>query len=584
MELKVWVEGIQRVVCGVTDATTCQDVVIALAHATGKTGRFTLIEKWRENERLLSPSERPLRVLHKWGEYASDVHFILRHSDRERKGGDRASKRTEKYMHNFPPLHPEVRPHSSASIRKSLTFSGAHSFPFASKHQRRIAQDSSLESLDEHSSFTSHSSKSSASPYASLEKKRKPGSMIQSGSPYGSIEKRKSPNLKPSMYGNSPRSSSGNITPTSSLDRKARRISPSIGPRTVAPSHMVAPLRNSQAPNMMPNMSSISDQTPPLTPQESNTPIAPWATSSPKIEVEEYDLDKNMSVSMNRVSPISSELNDLPKVNGTFQEKEFREKVAMQGDTEDLIKLVKLQQEKLGVQDSQLKILESEISYWEQREKDYEKQASEIASDIENIQQTDSEMEQEILDLELVCWPDQLDIEKQQEKMLQSELTLMRSKMSNAESELLQNKNKEHNVNTDIENGQQEKQLQQKEQKEEEFRILQEISELQKQINQKLVRHESNQGALDKIINEVKSLESDILEKKTQIANFEKELLESNMECFLTTPTPPIGTSEEHMFTRLSVSRPGSVRKMTHSPQLLKDSVPTAKNPHGMWV
>ncbi|VTJ61126.1 Hypothetical predicted protein [Marmota monax] len=33
MELKVWVDGIQRVVCGVSEQTTCQEVVIALAQA-----------------------------------------------------------------------------------------------------------------------------------------------------------------------------------------------------------------------------------------------------------------------------------------------------------------------------------------------------------------------------------------------------------------------------------------------------------------------------------------------------------------------------------------------------------------------
>lgn len=93
MELKVWVEGIQRIVCGVTEKTTCQvdkilftfhhlsitrkltfffvvfvfwfirqDVVFALAHATGKVGRFTLIERWRNNERLMAPNENPLKV------------------------------------------------------------------------------------------------------------------------------------------------------------------------------------------------------------------------------------------------------------------------------------------------------------------------------------------------------------------------------------------------------------------------------------------------------------------------------------------------------------------------------------------
>ena len=39
-----------------------QDIVYALAHATGRTGRFTLIERWRNNERLLAPQEHPLQV------------------------------------------------------------------------------------------------------------------------------------------------------------------------------------------------------------------------------------------------------------------------------------------------------------------------------------------------------------------------------------------------------------------------------------------------------------------------------------------------------------------------------------------
>lgn len=34
----------------------------ALAHATGKTGRFTLIERWRNNERLLAPHDHPVTV------------------------------------------------------------------------------------------------------------------------------------------------------------------------------------------------------------------------------------------------------------------------------------------------------------------------------------------------------------------------------------------------------------------------------------------------------------------------------------------------------------------------------------------
>uniref|UniRef100_W5LD30 Ras association domain family member 8a n=1 Tax=Astyanax mexicanus TaxID=7994 RepID=W5LD30_ASTMX len=77
MELKVWVDGVQRVVCGVTEATTCQEVVIALAQAIGRTGRYTLVEKWRDSERHLAPHESPVASLNTWGQYAGDVQFFL---------------------------------------------------------------------------------------------------------------------------------------------------------------------------------------------------------------------------------------------------------------------------------------------------------------------------------------------------------------------------------------------------------------------------------------------------------------------------------------------------------------------------
>lgn len=124
MELKVWVDGIKRVVCGVTDNTTCQDIVIALAQAMGRTGRFTLIEKWRETERPLAPTECPLLVLQKWGEFASEVNLVLYESGTRRKQKqlehDNVLKAPDRFTHNFtPPVKT-----SEAVIRRSLTFSG----------------------------------------------------------------------------------------------------------------------------------------------------------------------------------------------------------------------------------------------------------------------------------------------------------------------------------------------------------------------------------------------------------------------------------------------------------------------------
>ena len=57
MELRVWTEGLERVVCGVTDVTTCRDVIIALARVLNKTGRYSLVELYNGHQRRLSASE-----------------------------------------------------------------------------------------------------------------------------------------------------------------------------------------------------------------------------------------------------------------------------------------------------------------------------------------------------------------------------------------------------------------------------------------------------------------------------------------------------------------------------------------------
>ncbi|XP_078099185.1 ras association domain-containing protein 8b [Sander vitreus] len=135
MELKVWVDGVQRIVCGVTEFTTCQEVVIALAQAIGRTGRYTLIEKWRETERHLAPHENPVVSLNKWGQYASDVQLILQRtgpSVSERPTFDVQARVPERgfYRQSLPPLA-KLRPSGTDRSlkrrepkRKSLTFTG----------------------------------------------------------------------------------------------------------------------------------------------------------------------------------------------------------------------------------------------------------------------------------------------------------------------------------------------------------------------------------------------------------------------------------------------------------------------------
>lgn len=132
----MWVDGVQRVVCGVTEATTCQEVVIALAQAIGRTGRYTLVEKWRDTERHLAPNESPVVSLNTWGQYAGDVQLILHRTGpslTERPPSEGPPLRgPERGLHrqSLPPLAKLRHPNHDHSLRrreprrKSLTFTG----------------------------------------------------------------------------------------------------------------------------------------------------------------------------------------------------------------------------------------------------------------------------------------------------------------------------------------------------------------------------------------------------------------------------------------------------------------------------
>ncbi|XP_016350737.1 ras association domain-containing protein 7-like [Sinocyclocheilus anshuiensis] len=116
MELKVWVEGIQRVVCGLSEETSCQDVVIALAQAIGQTGRYVLIQKLRDKERQLVANERPLESLAKLGQLGNEVQFILRRT------GPTSSEGSDQGRAPKLPRPPDPEPLKHKEPKKALTF------------------------------------------------------------------------------------------------------------------------------------------------------------------------------------------------------------------------------------------------------------------------------------------------------------------------------------------------------------------------------------------------------------------------------------------------------------------------------
>ncbi|XP_037649768.1 ras association domain-containing protein 7-like isoform X1 [Sebastes umbrosus] len=164
MELKVWVEGVVRVVCGLSLNTSCQDVVIALAQSIGQTGRYVLILKLRGTERQLVADDRPLEHLAQLGQLAADVQFILRRTGPSLSDGQVTPARDGRFP---PPGPPEPEPLKRSEPHKALTFSlGPSTHPKRTKPNRaspepRASPVSFLEPLDPVKAIRSSSSSSS---------------------------------------------------------------------------------------------------------------------------------------------------------------------------------------------------------------------------------------------------------------------------------------------------------------------------------------------------------------------------------------------------------------------------------------
>ncbi|XP_035507688.1 ras association domain-containing protein 8-like [Morone saxatilis] len=134
MELKVWVDGVVRVVCGLSLTTSCQDVVIALAQAIGQTGRYILILKLRGTERQLVADDCPLQHLAQLGQLGAEVQFVLRRTGPSLSDGPDTLSR-ERHLPLPRPSEPE--PLKRKEPQKALTFSlGPSTFPRRTKQNR----------------------------------------------------------------------------------------------------------------------------------------------------------------------------------------------------------------------------------------------------------------------------------------------------------------------------------------------------------------------------------------------------------------------------------------------------------------
>lgn len=96
-EIPVWIKGEQRWISGVTDLTTCLDLIEALLIDEGvikatasdnnnnqekstyptRVSEFVIIERWRRVEQVLDPRTRILKIWAAWGAEQSEVIEII---------------------------------------------------------------------------------------------------------------------------------------------------------------------------------------------------------------------------------------------------------------------------------------------------------------------------------------------------------------------------------------------------------------------------------------------------------------------------------------------------------------------------
>lgn len=100
-EIPVWLKGEQRWISGVTDQTTCYDLIEALLIDEGvvkntndnnnntnntnlsKVNEYVITERWRRVEQILDSRTKILSIWKAWGEEQSEVIFV--HSFLHRK-------------------------------------------------------------------------------------------------------------------------------------------------------------------------------------------------------------------------------------------------------------------------------------------------------------------------------------------------------------------------------------------------------------------------------------------------------------------------------------------------------------------
>ncbi|XP_001359542.3 probable serine/threonine-protein kinase cdc7 [Drosophila pseudoobscura] len=615
MELKVWVEGIQRIVCGVTVNTTCQDVVFALAHATGKVGRFTLIERWRNNERHLAPNENPMKLLLKWGEYANDVQFILQRSENKAQQQPTNTQQQSNSNNNNYAVMTTKKP---LGPNNSNSNSSGKAAPTLLKQKSNVELSYRTKELKK--SFGGYDAKQfdnigivkgipqqqppnpvnhiitpvatpSPSPPQAAKEQVAPALLDNIAPIVPKHEKSLSNPLEMSSstvsnraavanngYNDLYNNNSCNQHIYSQLSKSSNEL------RRASPNEMYYNNNNNNNinNNNSPELYKQTTQIPTISANGALVPPPyrdpPPPRNSPMCQNQRSNADtiSNASSSTNPFHSDYDQHNNNNNNSGSVSMEEGETMMFQATQYNDLLQLIKFQREKITAQQMELQKFDTEIVYLESKERDHAHELEAISREISKADQTFRQGSEQLQTLQYV--EEENELVKQQEKTLKSEIALLRSKLANCETELLQCKNKMRLLMDDIELEQQQQQQNNRQTVERDF--LMEMERIQSEIDQALHNTDTSNKTADNLKKELLMIEHAIAEKKRQVEQLVNEMKEVNLQSLTTLTT----TEEIKHLLEGQANKQGSSRRIIGSPRQLETAVPTSKNPHGVWV
>lgn len=208
----------------------------------------------------------------------------------------------------------------------------------------------------------------------------------------------------------------------------------------------------------------------------------------------------------------------------------------------ELVQLIKYQRDQLNVQHADLGKFDAEIGFLEQREREQLQQLDAIAREIGAVDHQFRCGQEQLQQLQYV--EEENELVHQQEKTLKSEITLLRSKLANCETELLQYKNKVRLLLDDIQVEQRQQQVLVMAasavagpQLQLERHFMSEVERIQAEIDQAVRMAENAHQTADHLKQEVAGIELTIAEKKKQVEQLVNEMKEVNLQS-LTTVAP----------------------------------------------